>query len=210
MTQGLIEAATGTTEKATLERRELHHRISNSLQIVVAFLRLKRNHITPETALEALEKAADRIDAIGHFHRYVAENDSDENVSFKDLARYLMADICTSVGLECRVEGDDIPLSVDKALNLIIIINELAINSHKHAYDNRDGGEFVVRCKRCDDEIVVTVSDSGKGLPHNFSLEEHQGLGFEVIASTVERLGGWLECEDRARGAAFRFAAPID
>ena len=189
------------------ERREVNHRIANSLQIVGAFLRAKRNY-DRDTAETVLNNAADRIAAIAHFHRYLAQHDAFAVVSLLEFLRSSMSDMCASAGLNCDISGDDIRLPSSKALSLLIVINEMAINASKHAYDHAGDGKFSILCKKRGDELVISVADAGKGLPAGFSLSDSRGFGTEIIKSTVEQLGGALDFENLERGCIFHIRIP--
>ncbi len=86
--------------------------------------------------------------------------------------------------------------------------------------------EITVRVEECDDEAVVSVEDTGPGVPdslkeaifHRFEREKNQGtgkgFGLYIARMLVERYGGRIWVEDRVEGrpdlgAAFRFTLRI-
>ncbi|MFN7916496.1 MAG: ATP-binding protein [Vicinamibacterales bacterium] len=89
-----------------------------------------------------------------------------------------------------------------------------------------DGGQVAVRARRQGDEIVVTVSDTGRGIapdvaPHIFDLfvqgprtldrrEGGLGLGLAIARSLVEQHGGHIEASSEGVdcGATFTVSLP--
>ena len=84
-----------------------------------------------------------------------------------------------------------------------------------------DGGKLVVRAHRDDDELVITVSDTGKGIPgkHRDKLFTPffttkitgVGLGLAYVKDTVEAHGGTVEYSDTPEaGASFTIRIPSE
>ena len=197
----IAEEKRNSADTTPQERREINHRIANSLQIVSAFLRLKRDY-KKESAEEILEKAANRISAIAHFHGHMARQDVQDVLNLTELLEDAIGDICTSMGLRCVFAGDDVKARTNKALSVLIIVNELAVNSHKHGYGGVEGGAFLVECRKTDgNALLLTVSDKGRGLPANFSIDHTRGLGMKLITSTVEQIMARLNLKTCGRDA---------
>lgn len=82
-----------------------------------------------------------------------------------------------------------------------------------------DGGEIEVSAQFEDNFLVITVSDTGRGIPDDilkkmftpgFSTEHSRsGLGLSIVDSIVQSHGGTVEAENRAEGGArFRIRVP--
>ncbi len=99
------------------------------------------------------------------------------------------------------LEGN-IFLSMDTAVPLGIIINELVTNSLKHAFKGRERGEIRIKLhrerktkegeiKECKStSFTLTVSDNGIGMPEDFDIENLDTLGFQLAVSLVDQLDG--------------------
>jgi len=113
------------------------------------------------------------------------------------------------IGAHYRVRADDL---------LTVIFDNLIGNAVKH------GGpdvEIAVRVEEQEDEVLVTVEDTGPGVPdaekseifHRYEKKKRgvgEGLGLYLVQILVERYGGRVWVEDRVsghpeEGAAFRF-----
>ena len=83
-------------------------------------------------------------------------------------------------------------------------------------------GELTVTSKRADDgQLLISVSDSGLGLPVGevdrifdgfFTIKEQgTGMGLSISRRIIESHGGRLwACANAERGATFQFTLPID
>jgi len=66
-----------------------------------------------------------------------------------------------------------------------MVLTELVQNAIEHGLRNSPG-RVVVAASRADDEIEITVSDDGAGLPAGFSLTDSPRLGLQIVRTLVE------------------------
>jgi CheY-like chemotaxis protein len=134
----------------------------------------------------------------------------------------MLRERATLHGLDLRVECDtDVGSVYSDQLRLKQILLNLVTNAVKFT---PDGGTVVVRARRSDTEIRISVTDTGVGVPEadrerifesfqqggrGSSREEGTGLGLTLSRRLVELLGGrmWLESEV-GRGSTFGFTLP--
>jgi signal transduction histidine kinase len=92
----------------------------------------------------------------------------------------------------------------------------LLMNSIDALKEVEGARELLVKSRRTEDEVLVSVSDSGVGLPSQrpeqlfdtfFTTKPHgTGMGLSISRSIVEAHGGRLWAEpNRPRGAVFKF-----
>lgn len=125
-----------------------------------------------------------------------------------------------SVSLTADIEPASVLLAFDPARILQVLTNLLS-NAIKFT---PAGGSVVVRSRRVDDEVVISVSDTGPGIPSD-QLEavfarfvqvtkndrRGVGLGLYISRSIVQGHGGRIWAENRpGGGATFSFTLPID
>jgi len=85
-------------------------------------------------------------------------------------------------------------------------VNELVTNAVKYAYPPPEKGVISVRLQASDNGPVLTVGDSGCGLP-NEDESKTGGLGLSIIESMVRQVGGALTIH-RHPGTTFEILLP--
>jgi len=114
----------------------------------------------------------------------------------------------------------DLPPVIGDRVQLQQVLMNLIVNSIDAMKDVDGTRELVVSSQRTEDEqVLVSVSDTGVGLPPQhanqifnafFTTKSHgTGLGLRISRSIVESHGGRLWAQDNSpRGASFRFTLP--
>jgi two-component system, sensor histidine kinase PdtaS len=186
-------------EKSELLRRqdmlaqEFEHRLINSLQIIVSLLSLQSRTASPEAAAQ-LKVAAGRVASFGRVHQRLHLLDHQESVEFKQYLQRLCEDLSGllfqgETGHTIRVVGPRMDIPTVFAIPLGFIVNELVINSAKHARSN-----ITVRLQTMPPAgHVLSVLDDGPGWPAGFDPAESKGLGMRLIGSLVKQIGGELK-----------------
>ena len=82
-----------------------------------------------------------------------------------------------------------IQISIDTAIPVGLILNEIITNSLKHAFSSK-GGSIKISSQITADVILIKVSDSGNG----FDFENYKGLtfGLELIHILVAQINGTI------------------
>lgn len=183
---------------ADLLRKEVDHRVKNSLSMVSAMLRLQARRSDAAVA-EALGMAAARVQTIGKVHDMLhvlpAQGSIDGDV---DLGPYL-THLCEDLGAALLEAGDvsvhfdiePVTLSVKTVRALGLCVNELLTNAIRHG--ELDAGDSLsVRVEREADGVRMVVADTGVGLPEGFDLAANRGIGMQVVRLMVDQIGGEL------------------
>lgn len=201
------------TDRKTAEARqselfdELNHRVKNNLALISSMLGLQARASSPEVRAQ-LQKAVDRIQAIADVHARLYRSSRKDDVDFaaylSDLCRRLAASLVDDDRVRITVQAEPVVMSLDRAVALGVVVNELVTNAAKHAYPAPASGEIAVRLERTASGLVLSVNDSGQGLPNDIS---GPGLGMRLVRSLVQQIGGGLEIE-RGQGAAFHVRLP--
>ncbi|HNO30180.1 MAG TPA: sensor histidine kinase, partial [Anaerolineales bacterium] len=110
-----------------------------------------------------------------------------------------------------HLDVDDISLDVAQAMPCGLIINELYTNALKHAFPPGFQGDPVVRIElhQAGQEIRLTVSDNGAGLPQSLDWHKGRSLGMRLVNLWVtHQLGGTLEINS-TNGTTFLIAFKV-
>lgn len=188
---------------------EANHRIGNSLQLIRSLLGLQANQLTDETAKLAIRVASQRIHAVGRYHSFICHRATDGVVRFDELLREHVEATAFSLGLEIRFDAEPTPMDANRAMKLLLAVNELVINARKHAYGETEEGVVRIACRHDDHgDVRVSVSDEGAGFPKGFEINKGDGVGFRVISSTMRGLKGAIE-RIEGRGACVVLTVPL-
>jgi two-component sensor histidine kinase len=144
--------------------KELQHRVRNNLQLVVALIRLEARN--ERINLAALAGRVESLQLL--YHALSPDGDRDEI----ELGHYLgqiaaaVMDTYAVDGIRLDLKVEHAPVSVNIALPVGLLVNELLTNSFKHAFGGRGNGVITIEClHKGEDRYQVVVADDGVGLP---------------------------------------------
>src|SRR3984885_11630216 len=195
------------TKEATI--REIHHRVKNNLQTVAALLRLQARRLQAPEARAALEEAVRRVGSIAIVHETLSHA-PEEIVDFDDIADRvaMMAGEVSSpeTRVTPKITGQFGMLPASVATPLAMVLTELLQNALQHGFGALGPracaeGIIEVLAARAPEQLTVTVSDSGAGIPPGFDLENTSSLGLQIVRTlVVAELGGRLSIAPRPGG----------
>ncbi|WP_052715973.1 sensor histidine kinase [Devosia chinhatensis] len=174
---------------------ELQHRTANNMSFIGALLSMHKRRAAHSPEVKSVfEDAASRLESMARIHRRLYDptnNDLPLGAYLEDLLR----DVFESAGREdiaIDVRTNIGRLDVNRLITLSLLVSELATNSIKHAYMDRQG-RFSILLEDQGDMICVTVRDDGPGFPAGFDPSASDRLGFRVLSSFVRNLDGKLD-----------------
>ena len=193
-------------EQKEVMLREIHHRVKNNLAIVVSLLNLQLRNNTDVELRRIIRDIEMRIRSMALIHEHLYRS---ENLDRIPLGTYLhsLVTIITGtfsghrVNLVTSLDSTDV--SIETALPLGLIANELLTNAFKYAFPQREDAEIQVCLhKENDTEFSLLISDNGVGLPESFSMDSEKSLGMFIVKLLVQQLDGTIDIS-RNNGTAF-------
>jgi PAS domain S-box-containing protein len=217
-------------DEKTVLLHEIHHRVKNNLQVIVSLLSVQASHSTDPRVIAAFEETESRVRAIASIHeRLYASHDLAE-VEFgayltKLVRELLVLHTAETVPVDLNLTVADMVLSIEQAVPLGLIANELILNSLKHGLGGKPGassppGRLSVtlaydpsglESDQTLDEAwaCLSVEDSGPGLPQDVdAFSDRRSMGLRLVNLLVRQLRGRLELVP-APGAHFRVRFPL-
>ncbi|MGC8201157.1 histidine kinase dimerization/phosphoacceptor domain -containing protein [Aliiroseovarius sp. PTFE2010] len=190
-------------------RREIDHRVKNSLLQVTSLLRIQARRAKDENVRSALHEAENRISAIALIHAELYQAGSDETVS---MARYiqrltenLSATLPNGITLTCATSEAILPTQAATAL--AIVINEFVTNSVKYAFP--DGtGSISISFQTDDNRLTVRIADDGIGLDE-CDVERAGGIGMMVMRASAAQIDAELTFEPSEKGTVVLVTVPM-
>jgi two-component sensor histidine kinase len=188
--------------KATLSQKEallkeIHHRVKNNMQKVISLLNLQIYGSSNDEVQRALRDSQGRIKAMALIHeKLYTEKNLDQipmETYFENLMETLMQLYETpEQSFSYDIDASDIIMSIDQAIPLGLIVNELITNSFKYAFTDVTEGTLSIQLQKSGNDYTLTVTDNGPGLPQNLNIEETESLGLQLVSLFSEQLNGDL------------------
>jgi two-component sensor histidine kinase len=196
----------------TIERlmAELNHRVKNSLQMISGLLHMHSRVARPEVRAE-LAEARNRVLTVARVHDRLYRTDKLATVKLDELLRDVGDDLSPTLltidgaPVTLIVEAEPVEITVDKAVPLVLAVNELVTNAVKYAFPRGRPGRIRVTLRDGGDVVSLVVEDDGVGLPPGFDMTKSTGLGFTLVTGLVSQVGGTLASDAAPTGGA-RFA----
>ncbi len=188
--------------------REIHHRVKNNLQVISSLLRLQSTYMRDESVAKVFEETEQRVRSMALAHEQLYRS---KDLSELDLCHYLgnlietLTETSDTIGRKISVHTDldHIKTSVDIALPLGCIVNELFSNCMKHAFPEEPQGQIDISLKRLPgNQIRLIITDDGVGLKKNVNLDKPESLGMDLIGAFTDQLRGSIEFNSEKGGTA--------
>ena len=204
-----IEERTRAEKEKEVLLREIHHRVKNNMQVISSLLKLQSGSIEDKRSVEMLKESQDRIRAMALVHEKLYESKDLANIDFNEYIKYLSQTLFRSYAvnrekIRLKLNIEKVMLKIDKAIPCGLIVNELILNSLKHAFADNDRGEIEVSLLFINEnEVELTVSDNGIGVPEGIDFNNSGSLGLKLVNILTDQIDGKLYL-DRSKGTKFQ------
>lgn len=91
--------------------------------------------------------------------------------------------------IKLKMDVGNVPLDINTAVPLGLIVNELVSNSLKHAFPHGEDGEISVKFHKANDHYVFQVADTGVGFPEGLDFRKTDSL---ACAWWIPLLTRWM------------------
>jgi len=187
--------------------REIHHRVKNNLQIIISLTNLQMRQVDDERLKQVMAETQNRVRAMSLVHEKLYLSEDISRIDLGSYTRFLVTHLFSYYGIEIRqvalhIDIGKIMLSINTAIPLGLIINELVSNTLKHAFPKGRTGTLSIAVREDERRLSLTLSDDGAGLPAGFDWRHAESLGLRLVISLVGQLDGTIEL-DRSVGTAF-------
>lgn len=173
--------------------QEIHHRVKNNLQIIASLLSLQSGYIRDPQMLVQFQESQGRIRSMALIHEKLYQSESLARV---DLAEYvdslvgiLLRTYTTNPNVKLNLRIQPAAVSIDTAVPVGLLLNELVTNALKYAFpEGRAGRLLVVLDVLPEGQIVIQVEDDGIGLGPEFELQKANTLGLRLVRMFAKQL----------------------
>lgn len=179
--------------------KEIHHRVKNNLEVISSLLELQSDGIDDEKAKAAVIEGQSRVQSIALIHHKLYRNDDVAAVEFNSFVNDLykqVASVFKQAGTEITfdVEAYQTQISIDTAVPIGLILNELLTNTFKYAIKKDKINTIKIKLSNADSSGLYKIIyfDNGPGMPPDFDLKKSSSLGMKVIQLLTKQIGGKL------------------
>lgn len=202
--------------------KETAHQLGTPISSLMAWNQLLEAKGIDASITDEINKDIDRLNTVtNRFSKIGSEailEESDIVQTVKEVADYLKLRISSKVNLECIFKLDALEIRYNKSLM------EWAIeNIVKNAVDSMESkGKLTITIFQQEDELIIDIKDSGKGIPANkiktvfqpgYSTKKRGwGLGLSLVKRIIEEFhkGKVFVLESEVeKGTTFRIQLPV-
>jgi PAS domain S-box-containing protein len=190
--------------------REIHGRVRDNMQVVIALLQFQESIITsPEIARIVLDIES-RIQSIVLIHENLEKSGNLIDISLeayvKDLINILIRAYRTKTHINAEYSVDNIQIDQNTLTYLGLLITEVVSNSLKYAFSERSAGTISVGIHRDEHNyLTLSIHDDGIGIPDVCLRENPTTMGLQLIYLLChDQLDGKILIE-RKKGTRFTF-----
>lgn len=197
----------GSLHEKEVLLKEIHHRVKNNFQIISSLLSLQTMSIEDEKIVHLLQESRDRIQSMALIHERLYRSENFSYIDFREYTESIAEQISSSYGtkygsIRLEINADKVSLTLDSAIPLGLILNELLTNAYKHAFPNEKTGSIRISLRAIgQDEGELIVQDDGVGLRDDFKARRTGSLGMELIHTLVNQIRGLLTISSPPEGS---------
>lgn len=191
-------------------RREVDHRVKNSLASIGALLSMKAKRETSHEARLALEDASNRIRALSSLHAELHDLREGELVSLRSLFGRIERDLRQLLpdAVSLNIDAGDHRATPAIANAFLLIVNEFVANSVKHAFASGHGAIHIAM-EASENGWAITCRDNGSATLHDAERAANgAGLGTRVIQSLAKAMGTAPQWRANGTGIELRLTFP--
>ena len=191
--------------------QEIYHRTRNNMQVVSAIINIRSRDVTDPASNQMFKEIRDRIAAMSLAHDQLYEAKDLSAIDFtqylQNLSNHLSQSYAgTALRAPIHIKAESLVISIDQAVPLGLVINEILTNAYKYAFpDDRKGKIHLELTHSSANQLDITIRDNGIGLPVDLF---NDSLSTIIITGLVtDQLGGSVDY-DGQNGTRFRISIP--
>ncbi len=178
-------------EEKEILLKEIYHRTKNNMLVIISMLDLQMQDVDDDRIISIVKDTENRIRAMALVHEKLYQS---QDLSEIDLGSYLEEVAHSLVGsmvpdgrIRLDIIVEPVPITIDHAIPLGLVINEIVTNAVKHAFPEGRSGTVSLRLTRDQDKkIRLEISDDGRGLPEHVDIDGGSSFGLQLVNSLVK------------------------
>lgn len=190
-----------TLDEKEVLLREIYHRTKNNMSVIISLLNLQAAGIDKPELTEMFDEIKGRIYAMSLVHDQLMKTKDLSVIDLNNYVRQLIDNLMrsySSVGsrVSTFIKVDAMDVSIDTAVPLGLVMNEIITNSLKYAFPENREGEISVFAQLKHNKLFLKISDDGIGFVETEDQQGRKTLGTRIIHTVVEdQLDGELKLD---------------
>lgn len=189
------------TEKEWLVK-EIHHRVKNNFHIVASLLEIQSSYLKNKEALSAIKESQNRIHSMSIIHQKLYQSETLSTIHMPEyiyeLVEHLQESYAIRENIGFSLQIENIELNHASAITLGLILNEAITNSIKYAFSETQDGIITISLSHISDsQLLLSITDNGRGLPADFDTKIGASMGMELLQGLTADLGGSFSIETK-------------
>ncbi|EMJ98277.1 MASE1 domain-containing protein [Leptospira alstonii] len=198
--------------------KEIHHRVKNNLQVISSLLSMQSDYVQDKQSLSVFIESQNRLRTMSMIHEELYQSENLGKIQYSVYIEKLLNQLFQVYGKSESVELitllESLDITVNRAIPIGLIINELVSNSLKYAFPEGKSAkkkpELRVSFSKSDENLEMRIEDNGVGMPFGFDLEDSNTLGLKLVNILVRQLGGKIDfSSDSIKGTQFKIHIPL-
>ena len=182
-----------TIEQKEYLVREIHHRVKNNLSILSGLLHLQLEQTRGKEAKKLLENFKYRVSTIEDVHQHLIDVAEQPRINIGEFFNNYIFNMVhliskKEIKVNKHISCPQVELDLKTAVPLALIVNEILVNSIKHAYSKKDDFEVGYDVGCSNGLLRLGIYDNGKGFDGDLHLKNPVGFGFKLIRILTEQL----------------------
>lgn len=193
---------------------EIHHRVKNNLAVISGLLDLRASTTTDPNTLALLKDSQSRIKTMALVHESLYKFESLSDIRLDHYIQELLKSIQVTFHIEQTnvdiiTQLKPVELTIKQAVPFGMLLNEIITNSFKHAFINRSKGTITINLLNSDDNVKLTISDDGIGLPKDTEIHNPKSLGLTLIQTLIKQLKADMKLNN-CNGTTYKISFGLD
>jgi two-component sensor histidine kinase len=196
--KNVVKLESALAEKTVL-LKEVHHRVKNNLAMISSLLALKADATLNGEARQVLEDCQRQVHSIATIHEHLYGNDRLDRIDFASYVGQLVhqlyeAGACAADRISVQMDIAPLELAIGQAVPCALILNELLLNTFKHAFPGGRYGEVRISFGETGTaDLELAVEDNGVGSSVGLDMVNSKSLGLRIVGILTKQLDGFIE-----------------
>jgi two-component sensor histidine kinase len=192
-------------QRRELLLREMHHRVKNNFQVILAMIAHQTRNAPDEVARRIAQKIGEGVFAMSLAHDQLSPTQESESVQLRTYLKALVTSIEKPLeNITIEIQAEDIEAGIDQAVPIGLIVNEAVTNAVKHAFDPESGGAIrIVLRPSGRAEALLEIADNGRGAESG-----GEGSGSKLMEALARQMLGRLTRTSDAGGTTITLNFP--